>query len=72
MGTVDDVVASLRADTTLERVSDIVFQVHSIDPPQAQILRSIELIATEVAPALGWRATVPTPTTTDSPLEAFA
>ncbi|MBS7778766.1 putative FMN-dependent luciferase-like monooxygenase [Acidovorax sp. CCYZU-2555] len=72
VGTVADVVASLRADTTLERVSDIVFQVHSIDPPQAQILRSIELIATEVAPALGWRAAVSTPTTTDSPLEAFA
>ena len=72
VGTVDDVVASLRADTTLERVSDIVFQVHSIDPPQAQILRSIELIATEVAPALGWRARASTSTTTDSSLEAFA
>lgn len=54
VGTPEDVVASLRADTTLERVTDLVFQVHSVDPPHAAILRSIELTATEVAPALGW------------------
>ena len=54
-GTPDDVIASLSADTTLPRVTDLVFQVHSIDPPHPAILRSIELIATEVAPALGWR-----------------
>lgn len=54
VGTVEDVVASLSADETLERVTDIVFQVHSVDPPHPQILRSIELIATKVAPALGW------------------
>jgi hypothetical protein len=35
-------------------VTDLVFQVHSIDPPHEYILRSIELIASEVAPALGW------------------
>jgi len=29
-------------------------QVHSIDPPHPFILRSIELVADEVAPALGW------------------
>ncbi|UDF32969.1 UNVERIFIED_ORG: putative FMN-dependent luciferase-like monooxygenase (plasmid) [Roseateles sp. XES5] len=55
VGTPDDVIASLKADTTLARATDIVFQVHSIDPPHADILRSIELIAAEVAPALGWR-----------------
>ncbi|WP_238541849.1 putative FMN-dependent luciferase-like monooxygenase [Acidovorax sp. CF316] len=54
LGTPEDVIASLRADTTLERVTDLVFQVHSIDPPHAAILRSIELTATAVAPALGW------------------
>lgn len=64
VGTPEDVIASLRADITLERVTDLVFQVHSIDPPHAAILRSIELTATEVAPALGWAprhppATVP-------------
>lgn len=54
VGTPDDVIASLRADTALSRVTDLVFQVHSIDPPHAYILRSLELIATDVAPALGW------------------
>jgi alkanesulfonate monooxygenase SsuD/methylene tetrahydromethanopterin reductase-like flavin-dependent oxidoreductase (luciferase family) len=54
IGTPEDVIASLRADTTLERVTDLVFQVHSADPPHAHILRSIELTAKIVAPALGW------------------
>ncbi|OCP03411.1 luciferase [Ensifer sp. LC13] len=54
VGTVDDVIESLGADGTLERVTDLVFQVHSVDPPHPLILRSIELIATKVAPALGW------------------
>lgn len=54
VGTPEDVIESLRADTTLDRVTDLVFQVHSIDPPHPLILRSIELIATKVAPALGW------------------
>jgi putative FMN-dependent luciferase-like monooxygenase len=54
VGTPDDVIASLRADSTLDRVTDLVFQVHSVDPPHAHILRSIELIAECVAPALGW------------------
>ena len=54
VGTPDDVIASLRADSTLERVTDLVFQAHSIDPPHPFILRSIELVAENVAPALGW------------------
>ena len=54
IGTPEDVIASLRADSTLESVTDIVCQVHPIDPPHPFILRSIELFATVVAPALGW------------------
>lgn len=54
VGTPDDVIASLGADTALARVTDLAFQVHSVDPPHASILRSIELIAEVVAPALGW------------------
>lgn len=54
VGTPEDVIASLRADTALERVTDLVFQVHSIDPPHDYILRSLELISQKVAPALGW------------------
>jgi putative FMN-dependent luciferase-like monooxygenase len=56
-GTPEEVVASLRADTTLQRATDLAVQVHSIDPPHPQILRSIELVAERVAPALGWRRT---------------
>ena len=54
VGTPDDVIASLRADSTLDRATDLVFQAHSIDPPHPFILRSIELMAELVAPALGW------------------
>jgi len=54
LGTPDEVIASLRADGTLDRVTDVVVQVHSVDPPHPFILRSIELFACEVAPALGW------------------
>ncbi len=55
VGTPADVIASLRADKTLARVTDLAVQVHSIDPPHPWILRSIELVAREVAPAFGWR-----------------
>lgn len=54
LGTPDQVLASLRRDTALARVTDLTFQVHSIDPPHAYILRSLELIAHDVAPGLGW------------------
>ncbi|MEZ0168460.1 putative FMN-dependent luciferase-like monooxygenase [Microvirga sp. TS319] len=61
VGAPEDVIESLSRDTTLPRVTDLVFQVHSVDPPHEYILRSIELIAAEVAPALGWRKPVETP-----------
>ncbi|MFO1081489.1 MAG: putative FMN-dependent luciferase-like monooxygenase [Reyranellaceae bacterium] len=54
IGTPDEVIASLQADSTLERATDITMQVHSIDPPHAYILRAIELMAEKVAPAFGW------------------
>jgi len=54
VGAPDDVIASLQKDTALARTTDLVFQAHSIDPPHPLILRSIELIAEKVAPALGW------------------
>ncbi|MGP3964174.1 putative FMN-dependent luciferase-like monooxygenase [Nonomuraea sp. 3N208] len=52
LGTPEDVIESLQADPTLQRVTDLVFQAHSVDPPHPLILRSVELLATEVAPAL--------------------
>lgn len=54
VGTASDVIASLQADRTLAHATDLAVQVHSVDPPHAQILRSIELMASVVAPALGW------------------
>ncbi|HWD58842.1 MAG TPA: putative FMN-dependent luciferase-like monooxygenase [Stellaceae bacterium] len=53
-GTADEVIASLRADSVLARATDLTVQSHSIDPPHPFILRSIELVAEKVAPALGW------------------
>jgi putative FMN-dependent luciferase-like monooxygenase len=58
LGTPDDVMASLQTDSTLARATDVAVQVHSIDPPHPFILRSIELVAEVVAPALGWGRTV--------------
>jgi putative FMN-dependent luciferase-like monooxygenase len=54
IGRPDDLIASLRADSVLARATDLTVQSHSIDPPHPFILRSIELVAEAVAPALGW------------------
>lgn len=54
IGTPDEVIASLAADPTLARVSDVAVQVHPVDPPHACTSRSMELFAMRVAPALGW------------------
>ncbi|MGH2340921.1 putative FMN-dependent luciferase-like monooxygenase [Segnochrobactraceae bacterium EtOH-i3] len=56
IGTPAEVIDSLAADPVLARASDIVFQVHNVDPPPEKVRRSLELLATEVAPALGWGA----------------
>jgi putative FMN-dependent luciferase-like monooxygenase len=54
VGTAEQVLATLGEDPILPRASDIVFQPHPVDPPHEVVLRSLELIAKEVAPALGW------------------
>jgi putative FMN-dependent luciferase-like monooxygenase len=54
LGTPEEVASSLREDATLQYVTDIAVQVHSVDPPHEFILRSIELFAQKVVPALGW------------------
>jgi putative FMN-dependent luciferase-like monooxygenase len=54
LGTPDKVIASLQTDSALARSTDVAVQVHSIDPPHPFILRSIELVAEALAPALGW------------------
>lgn len=50
-----EVTASLAADPIVMAATDIVVQVHPVDPPGELVLESLELVATEVAPALGWR-----------------
>ncbi|WP_327142561.1 putative FMN-dependent luciferase-like monooxygenase [Nocardia sp. NBC_01327] len=55
IGTPDEVVAQLSADAALRHATDFIVQVHPVDPGQEATLRSIELIATKVAPQLGWR-----------------
>ncbi|WP_217181844.1 putative FMN-dependent luciferase-like monooxygenase [Streptomyces sp. AC495_CC817] len=57
LGTPEEVAASLAADTTLARATEVAFQVHSVDAPHEHVLRSIELFADEVAPALGFALT---------------
>lgn len=54
VGTVDEVVASLAADETLPAASDVSFQVHSIAATHELTLRSLQLLAEEVAPRLGF------------------
>ncbi len=54
LGTVEEVVASLKADRVMDRATELAVQVHSIDPPHPFVLRSIELVAEGVAPAFGW------------------
>jgi putative FMN-dependent luciferase-like monooxygenase len=52
VGDVEQVQASLAQDSVLARVTDISFQVHSVEPSHRDTLRSIELIAQHIAPQL--------------------
>ena len=54
VGMVDEVVASLAADETLHAATDVSFQVHSIAATHELTLRSLQLLADEVAPRLGF------------------
>ncbi|WP_334151676.1 putative FMN-dependent luciferase-like monooxygenase [Microbacterium sp.] len=63
LGTPEEVAASLAADAALARATEVAFQVHSVDAPHAHVLRSIELFAEQVAPALGYTTTTTTTST---------
>jgi putative FMN-dependent luciferase-like monooxygenase len=52
IGTPDDVIASLIVDSLLDRATDLILQVHPVDPSPEKTLRSLRTIAAEVAPAL--------------------
>lgn len=53
LGTPEQVIERLSTDRVLSRATDVSFQVHSVPATNETTLRSIELLATEVAPALG-------------------
>jgi putative FMN-dependent luciferase-like monooxygenase len=61
IGTPEQVVASLSSDPIIPQSTEVAFQVHSVDPGHEATLRSLELIAHQVAPALGWGTTVAEP-----------
>jgi alkanesulfonate monooxygenase SsuD/methylene tetrahydromethanopterin reductase-like flavin-dependent oxidoreductase (luciferase family) len=54
MGSVDDVVASLTADPALGCATELICQFGHIGPGIDNTYRALELLATEVGPALGW------------------
>lgn len=56
VGSPQEVVEALAADVTLRHATEVSAQVHSVDAPHEVVLRSIELLAERVAPALGWGA----------------
>lgn len=53
-GEPESVVASVAAEPLLDEVTDLVCQVSPGVPEHEDTLRALELLATEVAPALGW------------------
>jgi hypothetical protein len=54
-GDPDAVIESLLREPLLPQTTDLICQVQPGLPSQAQTLDALELIATEVAPALGWQ-----------------
>jgi putative FMN-dependent luciferase-like monooxygenase len=60
IGTPEQVLATLAEDTVLARATDVAFQSHPIDPPHDVVLRSLELLARDVAPRLlDWSPALP-------------
>jgi len=51
----EEVIASLREDRLMPMTTELICQVQPGSPTQAHILKSLELIAKQVAPELGWR-----------------
>lgn len=56
-GSPAEVAELLAADAALAHATEVAAQVHSVDAPHAAVLRSLELLATRVAPQLGWPTT---------------
>jgi len=57
----EEIVEQLRDEQTLPIATDILCQVNPGVPSFDQTLRMLERIATEIAPAMGWKRRVPSP-----------
>ncbi|WP_263165044.1 LLM class flavin-dependent oxidoreductase [Streptomyces sp. SCSIO ZS0520] len=67
-GAPEDIVAALAGERVLPLATDLIAQFNPAVPGHDAALRALELLATEVAPALGWRpAPDPTPTPAGAP-----
>ena len=51
----DEIIAGLRAERVLPVATDLIAQFNPGIPDRDAAIRALELIATEVAPALGWQ-----------------
>lgn len=59
----DEIVAALRQEKVLPVATDLIAQFNPAVPDHDAALRALELIATQVAPALGWKPSTDTATT---------
>lgn len=57
----DDIAAALRADRILPFATDLILQFSPAVPQLGDALQMLELIATAVAPQLGWKTKAPEP-----------
>ena len=53
----DEVIAALSRERVLPVATDLITQFNPAVPDHDAAIRALELIATEVAPALGWKPT---------------
>ncbi|HVW42469.1 MAG TPA: LLM class flavin-dependent oxidoreductase [Amycolatopsis sp.] len=54
----DEIIAELRRERVLPVATDLITQFNPAVPDHDAAVRALELIATEIAPALGWRPAV--------------
>ncbi|MCW2498198.1 LLM class flavin-dependent oxidoreductase [Jatrophihabitans sp.] len=55
----DDIIAELQRELVLPVATDLIAQFNPAVPDHDAALHALELIATEIAPALGWQPAVP-------------
>jgi len=65
----EEIVAELRQEKVLPLATDLITQFNPAIPDHDAAIRALELIATEVAPALGWK---PAPADSAGPTESAA